>query len=347
MIYAIVVVLVLILDQSVKYWTNVNLEVGAVKDFIPGFIHLTNERNTGAAWGIFKDGRWLFVALTIVACIVIIAALKSGYIKGKLGRWMLVLIMAGGLGNFIDRLIYGYVVDMFEFDFQIFGKNFPVFNTADIFISVCGIIFCIWLILNRNEELQAASGGPRPELHDSRGLGYDPRGAAAGKHEAQQRGTDYITQMRRPVNQTREMLEKERREAERRAQEEMYAQFENAPSQPQKTQRPSQQTARTSQTQQSRAQAGRTQQARPAQRQLGTQAAPPRTQSAQARSQAAMSQSQAQSRSQTAAPKPQTQAKQTRAPQASPPQPPKPAPAPKKSSTEFSLDDIIAEFSDK
>jgi len=345
MIYAIVVVLVLILDQSVKYWTNVNLEVGAVKELIPGFIHLTNERNTGAAWGIFKDGRWLFVALTIAACIVIIAALKSGYIRGKLGRWMLILVMAGGLGNFIDRLIYGYVVDMLEFDFQIFGKNFPVFNIADVFISICGIIFCIWLIFNRNEELKPASSGPSPELHDSRGLGYDPRGAAAGKHEVQQRGADYITQMKRPVRQTRELLEKERREAERRAQEEMYAEFENAPSQPQKTQKSGQPSARTSQPQQGRTQAaGRAQQSRTSsQRQTGSQAAPQRAQSAQARSQAAMSQPQP--RSQAAASQPQ--AKQTRAPQTGSPQPPKPAPAPKKSPTEFSLDDILAEFSDK
>lgn len=337
MIYAIVVVLVLILDQSVKYWTNVNLEVGAIKELIPGFIHLTNQRNTGAAWGIFKDGRWLFVALTIIACIVIIAALKSGYIRGKFGRWMLILVMAGGLGNFIDRLIYGYVVDMYEFDFQIFGKNFPVFNTADIFISVCGIIFCIWLIFNRKEELQPNSAGPRPELHDSRGLGYDPRGSAAGKHVAQQRGTDYITQMRRPVKQTREMLEKERREAEQRAQEEMYAEFEKAPSQPQRNQRTEQQPSRSSQ--QSRAQTGRTQQARTSsQRQTGTQ-------SAQARSQAAMSQSQAQQRGQAPAPKPQAQ--QTRAPQANAAQTPDLSPEPKKISTEFSLDDILAEFSDK
>lgn len=306
MIYAIAVVLVLILDQAVKYWTNVNLEVGAVKELIPGFIELTNKRNPGAAWGLFENGRWLFVALTVVACIVIIVALRNDYIKGKLGRWMLVLVMAGGLGNFIDRLIYGYVVDMLHFQFV----DFPVFNVADIFISVCGVIFCIWLIFHRSDELEAHAGPEHESVHRTAGIRTDAQ-PRTGSHEAQQPGSDYITQLKRPVTQTRAILERERLEEQRRK-EDPFAEFYSTPS-------------------------------------SGSQPAPrPQTQA----------QPQAPRQARPAAPAPQTRPVAP-APQAVPRAPqqqaraynpaptPAPAPAPKKSSTEFTLEDILSEFSDK
>lgn len=312
MIYAIAVVLVLILDQAVKYWTNVNLEVDEVKELIPGFIQLTNKRNPGAAWGLFENGRWLFVVLTVVACIVIILALRNDYIKGKLGRWMLVLVMAGGLGNFIDRLIYGYVVDMLNFEFV----SFPVFNVADIFISVCGIIFCIWLIFHRSDEMEAHAGGPEHEsVHRTAGIRTDAQ-PRTGSHEAQQPGSDYITQLKRPVTQTRAMLERERLEEQRRREDPFAEFYSTPPAGGQPAPRP-----------QAQAQNTRPQpQARPAAPQQQARPAAPHAQQA-----------------------PRAPQQQARAynPAPAPTPAPAPAPAPKKSSTEFTLEDILSEFSDK
>lgn len=150
MLYAIVAVIALIVDQAVKYWTTVNIVVdtGEAK-LIPGFIHLANVHNTGAAFSFLEGARWFFVILCIIFCLVVIYVLLKNIITHPLARWMAVLVMAGAIGNCIDRIVCGYVVDMFEFDFLIFGKPFPVFNMADIYITVGVIIFCVCILLEK------------------------------------------------------------------------------------------------------------------------------------------------------------------------------------------------------
>lgn len=158
MIYAIVVVLVLIADQAVKFWTTKNIILGAVGadcvKLIDGVVHMTNVHNYGAAFGIFQNARWPLTIISLLFVIAIIALINREIIHTKFGRWTAALIVAGALGNCIDRLLYGYVVDMFEVEFF----NFAVFNVADIFITVCGILFCIHLILhNEPEEVKKAN----------------------------------------------------------------------------------------------------------------------------------------------------------------------------------------------
>ena len=158
MIYAIVVVLVLIADQAVKFWTTKNIVLGAVGadcvKLIDGVVHMTNVHNFGAAFGIFQNARWPLTVISLLFVVAIIVLINREIIHTKFGRWTSVLIVGGALGNCIDRLLYGYVVDMFEVEFF----NFAVFNVADIFITVCGILFCIHLILhNEPEEVRKAN----------------------------------------------------------------------------------------------------------------------------------------------------------------------------------------------
>ena len=160
MLYAIVVVLVLIADQAVKFWTTKNIILGAVGPdcvkLIDGVIHMTNVHNYGAAFGIFQNARWPLTIISAVFVIVIIVLINKEIIHTKFGRWLAVLIVAGALGNCIDRLLYGYVVDMFEVEFF----NFAVFNVADIFITVCGILFCIHLIFHNEPEAVKRANEP-------------------------------------------------------------------------------------------------------------------------------------------------------------------------------------------
>lgn len=153
MLYAIAAVAALIIDQAVKYWTtaHVVLNTGQHK-LIPGFIHLANVHNMGAAFSFMEGARWFFVALCVIFTAALIYMLSRDIIKGRAARWMAVMVMSGALGNCIDRVISGYVVDMFEFDFLIFGQQFPVFNVADIFITVCGIAFCVCILLEKPED---------------------------------------------------------------------------------------------------------------------------------------------------------------------------------------------------
>ena len=152
MLYAVVAVIVLILDQGLKYWTTVNLELGTgVMELIPGVVHLTNIHNSGAAFGMLSSvsfARWLFIIATVVVAVVVIVMVSTKTIKSGFGRWMAVLVLAGAIGNCIDRVLYGYVVDMFELEFI----SFPVFNVADIFITVCGILFCVAILCSSSDK---------------------------------------------------------------------------------------------------------------------------------------------------------------------------------------------------
>lgn len=153
MLYAIVAVLALIVDQLVKYWTTVKIVVdtGEAK-LIPGFIHLANVHNTGAAFSFLEGARWFFVVLCILFVAVVVYVLVRNIVRQPLARWMAVLVMAGAIGNCIDRIVCGYVVDMFEFEFM----RFPVFNVADIYITVGAVIFCVCILLEKPAKKTAA-----------------------------------------------------------------------------------------------------------------------------------------------------------------------------------------------
>lgn len=164
MLYGIVTLLILILDQGVKLLTTRNLEIGEVMEFIPGVIQFRYVQNFGAAFGLFSDldFRWIIVAITAVFAIAVILALRNDWIHGQFGRWTAVMILGGALGNIIDRIIHdgGFVVDTFEFAFKIFGNTFPVFNVADIFVTVGGVLFCLYIIFHKEPEL-ISEGRPK------------------------------------------------------------------------------------------------------------------------------------------------------------------------------------------
>ena len=143
---AIVIILILtICDQLLKSWVASSIVLGGSKQLIPGIIELTNLRNSGAAWSIFEGQQTFFTIITIVAIIVIgyFIWLYRKNIPMLIG---LSLIMAGTIGNFIDRLRQGYVVDMFETTFI----NFPIFNIADMCLTI-GVIWLIICILKEKD----------------------------------------------------------------------------------------------------------------------------------------------------------------------------------------------------
>ncbi len=140
MIEAIVILLLVALDQLVKYLVRTDIPLGGQVDFLPHVLGLTHIHNTGAAFSMLSGARWFFVVLTTVFVVLALWVLYAKKITHPMGRWTLVLIVAGALGNLIDRALFGYVVDMFEVLFM----HFAVFNVADIFVVVGGILFCIY-----------------------------------------------------------------------------------------------------------------------------------------------------------------------------------------------------------
>ena len=121
-------------DQLLKWWVTSHLDVGQSAPLLPGIVRLTRLHNTGAAWSSFSGARWLLIALT-AAGMCAIAWLLVKIVRHPLGQWSLACILGGGIGNLIDRVRLGYVVDMLDTMFM----DFPVFNVADVFV-VCGTI---------------------------------------------------------------------------------------------------------------------------------------------------------------------------------------------------------------
>lgn len=150
MLYVIIAVLMIALDQAVKYWALTSLQAQQTIPLIDGVFHLTYVENRGAAFSLFAqfDSRWIFVLLAVVVSILIVMALRKGLVQTRLGRWSLVLVAAGALGNAIDRVAHGFVVDLFDFRLI----HFPVFNVADIFICVGGALFVIYFLFLHKDE---------------------------------------------------------------------------------------------------------------------------------------------------------------------------------------------------
>ncbi len=139
---------VVALDQWTKYLVVTLIPLGGHVDAIPGLFHLTQVHNTGAAFSMFQGAQWLFALVFAVFTVLVVRE----YFKNSLGlsnfeRWCVAAIYAGGLGNMIDRIRLGYVVDMICLDFM----DFPVFNVADCFIT-CGCVALIASLVLCNRE---------------------------------------------------------------------------------------------------------------------------------------------------------------------------------------------------
>ena len=142
--YLLFIVALVGLDQFVKYWVSANIALGTSHGFIPGLMNLTNLHNDGAAWSILEGQQWLFYLITLAAVVVLAYLMR----QWRTNRWKMIalsLIMAGALGNFINRVHQHYVVDMFE----LLPINFPVFNVADSCLTV-GVIALIIIILKED-----------------------------------------------------------------------------------------------------------------------------------------------------------------------------------------------------
>ena len=154
MLYAAAVLLLVGIDQLVKFLITTNLSLGSTVELIPGMIQLTYVRNTGAAFSMFSGMRWPLIAITVAVTLALILILATKKITHPFGVWSLVFIIGGAVGNLIDRIFLGYVVDMFEPTFI----NFAVFNVADIFVVCGGIAFCIYYLKFHDDSPKPTQG---------------------------------------------------------------------------------------------------------------------------------------------------------------------------------------------
>ena len=151
----LIIVLLIALDQISKLLVLNKLADGTVVDIIPGFFRLLYVENRGAAFGILQEGRPLFILITLAVIAFLLYGIyfKRDDVKGML-RVALVLILAGAVGNFIDRLRLHFVVDFLSFRF--FGHDFAVFNLADSMIVVGTILLMLHVFLGDEKSSHAS-----------------------------------------------------------------------------------------------------------------------------------------------------------------------------------------------
>ena len=137
-ILALFAAVIVVLDQVTKYLTVANIPLGTAIPAVPGLFQLTYLRNTGMAFSMLEGGRWFFLIMTAVAFVFLGIVLKKKWITHPTGLWAVASIAGGAIGNLIDRIRLGYVIDMIEVTFM----KFAVFNVADCFV-VCGAILLV------------------------------------------------------------------------------------------------------------------------------------------------------------------------------------------------------------
>jgi signal peptidase II len=136
------ILLLIALDQAVKWYVVKAIPLGGMRTFIPKVVSLTYLKNSGAAFSMLENQQWFFAIITLIAMGAAFVYLYR-HIKGSI--WLLLgltLIISGGIGNFIDRVRQGFVVDMFHLDFM----NFAIFNVADIYLTVGVGLLLIYLL---------------------------------------------------------------------------------------------------------------------------------------------------------------------------------------------------------
>lgn len=144
--FPLAAVILILLDQLSKRWIVNHIPLNAIRKCVPGIFSLTYLRNYGAAFSILQNQQWFFTVITLA----VVGAACYYFIKNINGNfWFLfglLLIISGGIGNFIDRLRLGYVVDMVHLDFM----NFAIFNVADSYLTV-GVVI-LFIALWKEEE---------------------------------------------------------------------------------------------------------------------------------------------------------------------------------------------------
>ena len=152
-------------DQWVKAWVVGHLQLGETTSLFPGFLELMRVHNYGAAWSSFAGQKWLLLGVTGVILAAVLWVLARKIVRHPLGICACCLILSGGIGNIIDRLRLGYVVDMLDIS-PLF--DYPIFNLADCFVvvgAVLGAVYYLWFY-DKYDKKERTHGHKDPDGHN-------------------------------------------------------------------------------------------------------------------------------------------------------------------------------------
>ena len=147
-------------DQLIKYWTVEHLALGESAAFLPGIVQLTRGHNYGAAWSSFSGQTTALAVVTVLLMAAVAYLLVRRIVRHPLGVTAGLFLLGGGLGNMIDRVLRGYVVDMLHFQFW---PSYPTFNVADVCIVSGAILGAIcYVLLYEKHDRRKTDGASDP-----------------------------------------------------------------------------------------------------------------------------------------------------------------------------------------
>lgn len=147
MIWVIIAALIIALDQWSKYFISSTFDLYQSVPWINGVFHITYIKNSGAAFGMMQNMRWILVSITFIIIIAAILYVVKNKIRDKLFLLAVTFILSGAIGNLIDRIRFGEVVDFFDFKLI----NFAIFNVADSFVFLGAVALGIYLLRHKGE----------------------------------------------------------------------------------------------------------------------------------------------------------------------------------------------------
>lgn len=145
------IILIVAFDQVTKLLAQKYLSDGTAVTFIKSVVQFHYAENTGMAFSLFTGARWIFIVITLIACGGALWYLFSNRCKPLWLYWSVGVIIAGGLGNLIDRVLYGFVIDFIEPVFM----NFAIFNIADSAVTLGAVSLVAYLVLDMFKKEKA------------------------------------------------------------------------------------------------------------------------------------------------------------------------------------------------
>lgn len=147
LVTTVIAVILVAVDQIIKNWAAETLVHGDIT-LINNVLYLKYAENTGVAFSMFSDNRWVLVGITTAMLIAVLAYFLSGKVTDRLELFSLSLLISGGVGNLIDRISLGYVIDYID----VRAINFAIFNLADICICVGAFLLCVAVYFSDKKE---------------------------------------------------------------------------------------------------------------------------------------------------------------------------------------------------
>ncbi|MDO5733099.1 MAG: signal peptidase II [Eubacteriales bacterium] len=148
-------IVLLILDQLTKIWASLSLKDASDIRVVDGFFHLSYVENRGAAFSFLADksyGIYLLSSISLIAIVLLVHFLKRSDVSRR-REWILLILLSGALGNFIDRILRNYVIDFLDFRFG--SYHFPTFNLADSYLCIAFALLFIDILLTKDEVVNS------------------------------------------------------------------------------------------------------------------------------------------------------------------------------------------------